>query len=104
MYITDDFYNYRILKIIGIIALAIITCYHMLSNVWANRVNQALAIVKMLTLIVIIVIGFVQLGGTKNWKNAFEIKHGLSFQNISSALALVCLFYFYFYSYFFFYI
>nr|CAG8576070.1 11837_t:CDS:10 [Entrophospora candida] len=81
------------LKIIGIIALSIITFYHVFSNVWASRINQALAVVKMLTLTVIISIGFVQLVRTDvskpNWQNPFYVTENLSFSSVASALISV---------------
>nr|CAG8567705.1 2896_t:CDS:10 [Entrophospora candida] len=81
------------LKIIGIIALSIITFYHIFSNVWASRINQALAVVKMLTLTVIISIGFVQLVRTDvskpNWQNPFYVTENLSFSSVASALISV---------------
>ncbi|CAJ0877191.1 22529_t:CDS:10, partial [Entrophospora sp. SA101] len=85
--------EWGILKIIGIAALAIITLYHMLSNGLANKINQALAVVKMLTLIVIIIIGFVQLIRTDiskpNWQNPFQDIENLKLPNLASALISV---------------
>ncbi|CAJ0645915.1 10579_t:CDS:2 [Entrophospora sp. SA101] len=82
------------LKIIGIIALSIITFYHIFSNVWASRINQAPAVVKMLTLTVIISIGFVQLVRTDvskpNWQNPFYVTENLSFSSVAGALISVC--------------
>ncbi|CAJ0753844.1 13002_t:CDS:10 [Entrophospora sp. SA101] len=81
------------LKIIGIIALSIITFYHIFSNVWASRINQAPAVVKMLTLTVIISIGFVQLVRTDvskpNWQNPFYVTENLSFSSVAGALISV---------------
>ncbi|CAJ0829612.1 3265_t:CDS:2 [Entrophospora sp. SA101] len=65
----------------------------MLSNGLANKINQALAVVKMLTLIVIIIIGFVQLIRTDiskpNWQNPFQDIENLKLPNLASALISV---------------
>nr|CAG8472420.1 3130_t:CDS:10 [Entrophospora candida] len=68
--------EFWLLKSVGITSLSLITCYHMRSNVCANIINQALATVKMTTLTVIIIIGFVKLFTTDlndtNWINLFK--------------------------------
>ncbi|RHZ71437.1 hypothetical protein Glove_258g46 [Diversispora epigaea] len=45
-------------KAIGLSSLAVVTVYHMSSNLWTVRINQTFAIIKITTLVVIIIIGF----------------------------------------------
>ncbi len=47
--------------------LFLITGYHVLSNKWANRINQTLAIIKMIVLVVIAFVGISRYNKTENW-------------------------------------
>jgi amino acid transporter len=44
----------------------------MLSNKWANRINQALAMIKMITIIIIALSGISKYHDTNNWKQNLE--------------------------------
>ncbi|KAG9298115.1 hypothetical protein G9A89_000808 [Geosiphon pyriformis] len=59
-------------------AILVIMAYNMLPSKWANRINQALAIIKILTLTTVALIGFIYMKrsivnwGNDNWKNYFK--------------------------------
>jgi amino acid transporter len=48
--------------------LFIITLYHMLSNKWANYINQTLAVIKLTTYSIIALAGIVKL--ISNWPDS----------------------------------
>ncbi|CAB4480804.1 amino acid transporter [Rhizophagus irregularis] len=69
---SNEFKPYWILKLISVMLLLLITGYHMLSNRWANRINQALAVIKMITIIIIALSGMSKYHDTGNWKLTLE--------------------------------
>ncbi|CAG8617723.1 2296_t:CDS:2, partial [Ambispora leptoticha] len=73
-YMTD--WRFWELRLVSLTAIVLITFYHMLSNKWSNRINQALTITKILTLLVISIIGLATIprfinDPNTNWKNMF---------------------------------
>ncbi|CAG8583213.1 13092_t:CDS:2, partial [Ambispora gerdemannii] len=74
-YHPDYFTDWRFWRLRGIslVALIIATTYHLYSNIIANRINQALSIVKMLILMVVTLMGIIVLArNTSNWHDAFK--------------------------------
>ncbi|CAG8600578.1 2050_t:CDS:2 [Ambispora gerdemannii] len=70
-YFTD--WRFWRLRGISLVALIIATTYHLYSNIIANRINQALSIVKMLILMVVTLMGIIVLArNTSNWHDAFK--------------------------------
>ncbi|KAG9306471.1 hypothetical protein G9A89_003581 [Geosiphon pyriformis] len=71
-------YEFWRIRIISVAAILGITAYQILSKKWANRINQTLAIIKILTLFTIALIGFIYMKrsihdwGNNNWKNYFK--------------------------------
>ncbi|CAG8474113.1 5887_t:CDS:2 [Paraglomus brasilianum] len=45
------------LRLVTIAILAVIALYHSLSNKWSNRINQALAMIKVLTVLTVVILG-----------------------------------------------
>ncbi|RIA91891.1 amino acid/polyamine transporter I [Glomus cerebriforme] len=56
------------IKLLAVIILLIITIYHMLSNRWANYINQTLAAIKLATNIIIALAGVIKL--FTNWSTS----------------------------------
>ncbi|CAB4381221.1 amino acid transporter [Rhizophagus irregularis] len=56
------------IKIIAVLILLVITLYHMLSNRWANYINQSLAAIKLVTYTIIAFAGICRLLG--NWSTS----------------------------------
>ncbi|GBC02265.1 hypothetical protein RclHR1_04530007 [Rhizophagus clarus] len=56
------------IKIIAVIILFVITVYHMLSNRWANYINQSLAAIKLITYAIIALAGIIKL--FSNWSES----------------------------------
>jgi amino acid transporter len=55
--------------------LFVITIYHMVSNRWANYINQTLAAIKMVTYLIIAIAGIIKLANPDNqlnWKKPLE--------------------------------
>ncbi|CAG8559344.1 11499_t:CDS:2 [Ambispora gerdemannii] len=88
-YITD--WNFWQLRLCSLAAVVIITIYHILSNKWANRINQTLTIIKMLTLLAISIIGLATIPQVindkdTNWKNMFPRDVNISARSLTAAL------------------
>ncbi|CAG8602032.1 12679_t:CDS:2, partial [Ambispora leptoticha] len=70
-------WNFWQLRLWSLSAVILVTFYHILSNKWANHINQTLTIIKMSTLIVIFIIGIAEIPQSinnelnTNWKNMF---------------------------------
>src|SRR3954470_16576896 len=58
---------YRVLKFTSIGLLFLITGYHLLSNKWANRINQTITMIKMTILVVIAFSGISRYNNADNW-------------------------------------
>ncbi|GBC02259.1 hypothetical protein RclHR1_04530001 [Rhizophagus clarus] len=69
---NNEFKPYWILKFISVALLLLITGYHILSNKWANRINQSLAMIKMIIIIIIALSGMSKYRNTHNWKQTLE--------------------------------
>ncbi|CAG8499188.1 9121_t:CDS:2 [Ambispora gerdemannii] len=79
------------LRLCSLAAVLIIAIYHVLSNKWANRINQSLTIIKMLTLLVISIIGLATIpqfinDENTNWKNMFPVEMTISASTLTAAL------------------
>ncbi|CAG8534258.1 6850_t:CDS:10 [Paraglomus occultum] len=69
--------NFWRLRLITIAILAVIALYHSLSNKWSNRINQALVMIKVLTILTVVILGlsFAKASaerannGNRNWKS-----------------------------------
>ncbi|CAG8621246.1 13500_t:CDS:2 [Ambispora leptoticha] len=88
-YITD--WNFWQLRLCSLAALIIVTIYHVVSNKWANRINQTLTIIKTLTLILISIIGFATIptfihDADTNWKNMFPSNATITANSLTAAL------------------
>ncbi|CAG8438506.1 5701_t:CDS:2 [Ambispora gerdemannii] len=88
-YITD--WRFWQLRLCSLATIIIITIYHILSNKWANRINQTLIIIKMLTLLAISIIGLATIprfinGENTNWKNMFPSDMNISARSLTAAL------------------
>jgi len=60
----------------------------MLSNKWANRINQTLAVIKLITYSIIAIAGLVKLGTSRvNWQNTLSGNSDIT--AYSSAILLV---------------
>ncbi|CAG8598640.1 11889_t:CDS:10 [Ambispora leptoticha] len=77
-YLSD--YEFWRLRLISFTVIWIITVYHIISNIWANRINQTLITIKMTTLVVISAVGLATIKKSisesdstnpSNWKNLF---------------------------------
>ncbi|CAG8526370.1 5183_t:CDS:2 [Ambispora gerdemannii] len=73
-------YDFWRLRLISLLVVWIITIYHIISNKWANRINQTLTTIKMTTLLVISGVGLAAIKRSisessstdpSNWKNLF---------------------------------
>src|ERR1051325_8752556 len=58
-------YFFRLIKLVAVVLLFIMTVYHMLSNKWANYINQTLAVIKLITYSIIALAGIYRL--ITNW-------------------------------------
>ncbi|CAG8590703.1 5510_t:CDS:2 [Ambispora gerdemannii] len=88
-YITD--WNFWQIRLCSLAAVVIVTAYHMASNKWANRINQTLTIIKMLTLLTISIIGLATIHQVindedTNWKNMFPRDVNISARSLTAAL------------------
>ncbi|RIA92142.1 amino acid/polyamine transporter I [Glomus cerebriforme] len=80
------------IKFLAIILLFIITLYHMISNRWANIINQGLAIIKIITYSIIALAGFYRLcqnseTSSTNWKKMLVGSTDIT--NYSSSILLI---------------
>ncbi|CAG8598905.1 4410_t:CDS:2 [Ambispora gerdemannii] len=87
-YITD--WKFWQLRLCSLTAVFIVTIYHILSNKWANRINQTLTIIKMLVLLIISIIGIATIprfinDENTNWKNMFPSVN-ISARSLTAAL------------------
>ncbi|CAG8790144.1 25004_t:CDS:2, partial [Cetraspora pellucida] len=79
----DD--NKIILAIVTIIMLAIVMAYQILSNKLFVYINQALALIKIMGLLIISIVGLVNLSNAGNWKTIFD-KPSPDFGDYSEAM------------------
>ncbi|CAG8479472.1 10437_t:CDS:2 [Ambispora gerdemannii] len=85
--------NFWRLRICSLAAVLIITIYHILSNKWANFINQTLTIIKILTLLVLTIAGLATIHQSindkdTNWKNMFPSVQ-IEPRGLTSALILI---------------
>ena len=75
----------------AVVFLLIITVYHMLSNRWANYINQTLAVIKLATYSIIAIAGLYRLCANPesrtNWRNALD--GSADIKSYSSSILLV---------------
>ncbi|CAG8445263.1 6035_t:CDS:2, partial [Ambispora gerdemannii] len=88
-YIVD--WKFWQLRLCSLAAVVIVTGYHIRSNKWANRINQTLTIIKMLTLLVISIIGLATISrfineNDTNWKNMFPNDMNIGARSLTAAL------------------
>ncbi|CAG8636963.1 4722_t:CDS:2 [Ambispora gerdemannii] len=87
-YIAD--WKFWQLRLCSLAAVVIITTYHILSNKWANHINQTFTIIKMATLLTISIIGLATIpqlinDENTNWKNMFPNNRNISAHSLTAA-------------------
>src|SRR5437762_13261726 len=73
---NKKFVFFRFIKLMAVVFLFIITIYHMLSNKWANYINQTLAVIKLATYSIIAIAGIYKL--CSNLENRINWQQSLS--------------------------
>ncbi|GBC02261.1 hypothetical protein RclHR1_04530003 [Rhizophagus clarus] len=84
-----SFSPFWIVKIIAVTLLLIITVYHMLSNKWANYINQTLAVIKLVTYSTIAIAGIYKLANPDNRLNWKRLEGNTDITAYSTSILLI---------------
>jgi amino acid transporter len=74
----------------AVLILFVITMYHMISNKWANYINQTLAVIKVITYFIIALAGICKLSANPenrvNWERQLSGNTGVTAYSTSILL------------------